>query len=108
MAKLLQPLPQGTFDTATIDHEFFPFVQGMKVNGQDYALPTAVRSLALFWNRKVFKDAGLDPDKPPATLDELVDIARKTTKRDASGNLLTAGIALDIAGQDVAVDPRRC
>ena len=100
-AKLLQPLPPATFDTAAIDRDFFPFVQGMKVNGQYYALPTAVRSLALFWNRKVFKDAGLDPDKPPATLAELVDIARKTTKRDASGNLLTAGIALDTAGQDV-------
>lgn len=100
-AKLLQPLPAGSFDTATIDREFFPFVQGMKVKGQYYALPTAVRSLALFWNRKVFADAGLDPAKPPATLAELIEVARKTTKRDAAGNLLTAGIALDTAGQDV-------
>jgi multiple sugar transport system substrate-binding protein len=100
-AKLLQPLPAGTFDTAAIDRDFFPFVQGMKVNGQYYALPTAVRSLALFWNRKVLSDAGLDPNKPPADLTDLVDIARKTTRRDASGNLLTAGIALDTAGQDI-------
>ena len=100
-AKLLQPLPAPTFDTAAIDRDFFPFVQGMKVKGQYYALPTAVRSLALFWNRKVFADAGLDPNKPPATLAELVDVAKRTTKRDAAGNLLTAGIALDTAGQDV-------
>lgn len=100
-AKLLQPLPAGSFDTAAIDREFFPFVQGMKVDGKYYALPTAVRSLALFWNKKVFKEAGLDPDKPPQTLAELVAMAQKATKRDASGNLLTAGIALDTAGQDV-------
>jgi multiple sugar transport system substrate-binding protein len=100
-AKLLQPLPAATFDTATIDRDFFPFVQGMKVGGQYYALPTAVRSLALFWNRKVFKDAGLDPEKPPATLAELVDIARRTTKRDSAGNFLSVGIALDPTGQDV-------
>ena len=100
-AKLLQPLPPGTFDTAAIDRDFFPFVQGMKVNGQYFALPTAVRSLALFWNRKIFRDSGLDPDKPPTTLAELVDSARKTTRRDAAGNLLAAGIALDTAGQDV-------
>ena len=99
-AKLLQPLPADMFDPAAIDREFFPFVQGMKVNGRYYALPTAVRTLALFWNRKVFQDAGLDPTKPPQTLAELIDIARKTTKRDASGNLLTAGIALDMTGQD--------
>lgn len=97
---LLQPLPEDVFNTAAIDRDFFPFVQGMKINGRYYALPTAVRSLALFWNRKVFQDAGLDPSKPPETLADLVDIARKTTKRDASGNLLTAGIALDMTGQD--------
>ncbi len=100
-ANLLQPLPASTFDTAAIDREFFPFVQGMKVGGQYYALPTAVRSLALFWNRKLFKEAGLDPEHPPATLEELVDIARKTTKRDSAGNLTQVGIALDTAGQDV-------
>jgi multiple sugar transport system substrate-binding protein len=100
-AGLLQPLPQPQFDTAGIDREFFPFVQGMKVDGKYYALPTAVRSLALFWNRKVLQDAGLDPNKPPATLSELVAMAHKTTKRDASGNLLTAGIALDTGGQDM-------
>jgi multiple sugar transport system substrate-binding protein len=97
---LLQPLPQDAFDTATIDHDFFPFVQGMKIDGRYYALPTAVRSLALFWNRKLFQDAGLDPSKPPQTLAELVEIAKKTTRRDASGNLLSAGIALDMTGQD--------
>ena len=99
-AKLLQPLPPS-FDTATIDREFFPVVQGMKVGGQYYALPTSIRALALFWNRKVFKEAGLDPEKPPTTLGELVEMAKKATKRDASGNLLTAGIALDTGGQDI-------
>ena len=99
-AGLLQPLPKDRFDTAAIDRDFFPFVQGMKVNGQYYALPTAVRALALFWNRKLFKEAGLDPDKPPATLAEFVEVARKLTKRDAAGQLLVAGVALDMQGQD--------
>ena len=97
---LLQPLPEDTFNTVTLDHDFFPFVQRMKIDGRYYALPTAVRSLALFWNHKVLQDAGLDPSKPPHTLPELVDVARKTVKRDSSGNLLTAGIALDMTGQD--------
>jgi multiple sugar transport system substrate-binding protein len=59
-----------------------------------------VRSLALFWNRKLVQEAGLDPAKPPQTLDELVDAARKLTKRDAAGNLLQAGLALDMGLQD--------
>ena len=68
-AGLLQPLPPDQFDPAEIDREFFPLVRQMKVNGQYYAVPTAVRSLALFWNKKLFRDAGLDPARPPQTLD---------------------------------------
>ena len=72
----------------------------MKRDGDYYGLPTAVRSLALFYNKKLFQEAGLDPTKPPQTLDELLDAAKKTTKRDAAGNMTSAGITLDMAGQD--------
>ena len=99
-AKLLQKLPTDKFDPATIDRDFFPIVQLMKRDGAYYALPTAVRALALFWNKKLFKDAGLDPNKPPQTLDELIEDARRTTKRDASGNLLVEGFAPNSAAQD--------
>ncbi len=99
-AGLLQPLPPGAFDTAAIDREFFPVVASMKRDGTYYALPTAVRSLSLFWNKKIFADAGLDPEKPPRTLDEMLDVARRTTKRDAGGNMLIEGVAADMAGQD--------
>lgn len=97
-ARLIQPLPKDKFDPAAIDREFFPFVQGMKRDGQYYALPTAVRALALFWNRKLFKQAGIAG--PPATLAELVADAKKLTRRDSAGNLIQAGIALDMSGQD--------
>ena len=99
-AKLLQPLPAELFDAAEIERDFFPLVKQMKVDGRYYAVPTAVRSLSLFWNKKLFTEAGLDPAKPPQTLDELLDTARKLTKRDAGGNLLQAGIALDMGLQD--------
>lgn len=99
-AKLLQPLPAELFDPAEIEREFFPLVKQMKVDGRYYAVPTAVRSLALFWNRKLMREAGLDPAKPPQTLDELIEAAKRLTRRDPAGNLLQAGIALDMAGQD--------
>jgi multiple sugar transport system substrate-binding protein len=99
-AKLLQPLPPELFSAAEIEREFFPLVRQMKVDGQYYAVPTAVRSLALFWNRKLLREAGLDPARPPQTLDELVEAAKKLTKRDPAGNLLQAGMSLDMGGQD--------
>lgn len=97
---IVQPLPKDTFPSAMIESDFFPIVSAMKRGEDYYGLPTAVRSLALFYNKKLFADAGLDPAKPPATLDEWVAAAEATTKRDSGGNLISAGTTLDMAGQD--------
>lgn len=97
---ILQPLPTDAFPHDKIESDFFPIVSSMKRGEDYYGLPTAVRSLALFYNKKLFEEAGLDPKNPPKTLDELVAAAEKTAKRDANGNLITAGITMDMAGQD--------
>ena len=47
-ADILQPLSHEIFPHTEIENEYFDFVNQMKSNGQYYALPTAVRSLALF------------------------------------------------------------
>jgi multiple sugar transport system substrate-binding protein len=62
------------------------------------ALPTAVRSLALFYNKRLFDEAGIE--SPPATLNELVEVAKKLTKRDAAGNLTSVGITTGMTAQD--------
>jgi multiple sugar transport system substrate-binding protein len=41
--------------------------------GKRYSLPISASNLALFWNKNLFKAAGLDPDKPPQTWEELVE-----------------------------------
>lgn len=95
----LQPLPQDVFPNARIEDEFFSLVDAAKFDGKYYALPTAVRSLALFWNKDLFKEAGLDPDTPPKTVDEMVAFAKKIAKLDRSGNYLQAGMTLELRGQ---------
>jgi multiple sugar transport system substrate-binding protein len=97
-ANLIQPLSESDFPAAKIDEEFFPMVQAMKVDGQYFALPTAVRSLALFYNKRLFKEAGIDA--PPANLDELVETAKKIAKRDGAGNLTTVGFTTGMNAQD--------
>lgn len=97
---ILQPLPTDAFPHDKIESEFFPIVTAMKRGEDYYGLPTAVRSLALFYNKKLFTEAGLDPNNPPKTLDEYVAAAEKIAQRDASGNLTVAGSTLDMGGQD--------
>ncbi len=45
-----------------------------------WGLPTTPASVALHWNKRLFREAGLDPEKPPETLEELDQMAEKLTK----------------------------
>ncbi|MFC0546059.1 ABC transporter substrate-binding protein [Kutzneria chonburiensis] len=47
--------------------------------GHVYGLPTANYSMGLLYNRALFTKAGLDPDKPPTTWDEVRADAKKIT-----------------------------
>lgn len=97
-ADLIQPLPAANFPADRIEAEFFPTVRAMKIDGNYLALPTAVRSLALFSNKRMFKDAVLTA--PPATLDEMVEMAAKMTTRDGAGNITVEGLTSGMTAQD--------
>ncbi|MFF2155991.1 extracellular solute-binding protein [Paenibacillus chitinolyticus] len=89
----LQPLPKESFPDSKIKEEFFPFVEAAKIGGSYYAIPTAVRTLGLYYNKDLFAKAGLDPAKPPATWEELVDYSKKLTEKDAKGEFVVEGMA---------------
>lgn len=95
----LIPLPEDEFPPEMIETEFSPLVQAGKFEGKYWAIPTAVRTLALFWNKDLFTAAGLDPEKPPTTQDEFVNHAQKCTKLDAAGNYEVMGYAVEMSGQ---------
>ena len=95
----LQELPVDAFSPASLEKDFFPVVQGAKLQGKYWGVPTAVRTLALFYNKDILSAAGLDANTPPTTWEELVDTALKTTKRGSDGKLETAGFAWGPEGQ---------
>lgn len=94
----LQPIPQDFMSTQQINDYYIPMVQDSQVDGKYYTLPTAVRSLALFWNKDMFQKAGLDPNSPPKTWDELIKDAQKMTVYK-DGKLVQEGYAPDVSGQ---------
>ena len=99
-AQLITPLPVDLFPPAQITSDFYPMVQQMLVGDRYFALPTAVRSMGLFINRRLMRDAGLNPDAPPATLDDHLAAALKISRHDPAGNLLTAGTSIGLPSQD--------
>ena len=60
-------------------------------DGKFYALPFVNYNWGLFYNKDLFTEAGLDPEKPPKDMAELADYARKLTKVDANGNITQLG-----------------
>ena len=50
-----------------------------KWNDKFYALPFSAEASVLYYNKDLFKAAGLDPDKPPTTWDEIRADAKKIT-----------------------------
>ena len=99
-AGYLVPLPEDAFSPAMVEETFSPMVQASFVEGTLYTLPTAVRALALFYNKDLMEAAGLDPNSPPSTLDELRDQAVACTQRDDDGNFVVEGFVADPAAQD--------
>jgi multiple sugar transport system substrate-binding protein len=56
-----------------------------------YSLPTTPATTALHYNTELMSKAGLDPGKPPKTVEELAAMADKVTKKDAKGHIEVAG-----------------
>jgi len=59
--------------------------------GHVFALPSTPGNIGLYWNKRLFREAGLDPNRPPRTIEELDQYAEKLTKRDKSGGITQAG-----------------
>ncbi len=56
-----------------------------------WALPSTPTSIALIYNKKAFREAGLDPERPPRTIAELEEYNKKLTKLDDKGRILKIG-----------------
>jgi sn-glycerol 3-phosphate transport system substrate-binding protein len=72
--------------------DFWPALHAnAMVDGELYGVPFHNSTPLLYYNVEHFKEAGLDPAKPPRTWAELADAAKKLTKGDRYGFLMPAG-----------------
>lgn len=61
------------------------------VRGKLYSLPSTPATVALHYNRKMFREAGIDPNSPPKTTDDLVAYAERISRRDGNNRLEKSG-----------------
>ncbi|MBS0247240.1 MAG: ABC transporter substrate-binding protein [Proteobacteria bacterium] len=78
---------------------FYPaFMENSQAQGHTWGIPFQRSTIVQYWNKDAFKAAGLDPDKAPATWDEMVSFGKKLIKKDASGNVTQWGIEIPSSG----------
>ncbi|MEU8229563.1 ABC transporter substrate-binding protein [Actinoplanes sp. NPDC048967] len=66
-----------------------PVWQAGVYNGKRYAIPLDVHPLGMFWNKKVLRAAGLDPEKPPTTNEEYMAALDKLKSKGVQGHWAT-------------------
>jgi sn-glycerol 3-phosphate transport system substrate-binding protein len=78
---------------------FYPaFMENSQTGGKTWGIPFQRSTIVLYYNKEAFKDAGLDPNKAPATWKEMADFGEKLTKRDASGKVTQWGVQIPSSG----------
>mgnify|MGYP000253114749 CR=1 FL=1 len=82
-------------------HRNSPGVPGVTLklvptDGKLLSMPFNSSTPVLYWNKDLFEAAGLDPNKPPATMEEMVEYADKLTKVSADGKIEQIGSPSEI------------
>lgn len=85
-------------DKAWVQGFYAAFMENSQVGGKTWGIPFQRSTPVLYWNKEAFKAAGLDPETPPATWDEMVQMGQALTKTDAGGNTTQWGLRIPTSG----------
>jgi len=78
---------------------FYPaFMENSQASGKTWGIPFQRSTIVMYYNKDMFKEAGLDPNKPPGTWNDMTAYAQKLTKRDASGKVTQWGVQIPSSG----------
>lgn len=93
LVPLNQYIEADDFDTSI----YYPvLMDAMEYEGDYYGIANDTDVRVLYWNKDHFKEAGLDPDTPPANWEELIEFTELLTKRNDDGSIQQMGFTPDM------------
>ena len=92
------PLIKTADDKAWLKSFYPAFMENSQTGGKTWGIPFQRSTIVLYYNKEMFKEAGLDPNKPPETWTQMREYAQKLTKRDASGKVTQWGVQIPSSG----------
>lgn len=91
-AKPMQEFIDGeSYDISQIEANLAAYYT---VEGKLYSMPFNSSTPVLYYNKDAFREAGLDPEKPPTNFDEIFEVAKKLEKKDDAGNITRYGFGM--------------
>ncbi|MCP3656497.1 ABC transporter substrate-binding protein [Herbaspirillum huttiense] len=94
----IDSLASSAEDKKWIDGFYKGFMENSQTEGKTWGIPFQRSTIVMYYNKNLFKEAGLNPDKAPANWNEMVEAAKKLTKRDAAGNVSQWGVKIPSTG----------
>ena len=95
---LIKELSDSIKNTGIDLNDFYSApLQQCKVGDKTWCLPWGTDIYALYWNKDLFEAAGLDPNTPPQTMEQLAEFADKLTKVGSDGKIEQIGFIPDQA-----------
>lgn len=92
---LLLPLDKyiESSDVVNIEDYYPAGIETASTGGHIYGLPFKASTCVLIYNKKLFEEAGLDPEVPPNTWEDFIEYAKKLTnpKKEQYGYGMVAG-----------------
>lgn len=68
---------------------FYPaLMANSRIEGKTWGIPFQRSTIVAYYNKEMFREAGLDPESPPATWDELVSMGKALTKDGTYGLMI--------------------
>lgn len=78
---------------------FYPaLMANSRTGGKTWSIPFQRSTIVMYYNKDAFRKAGLDPEKPPATWEEMVEMGKQLTNSDDSGKVTQWGLEIPSTG----------
>ena len=80
-------------------NSFYPaLMENGNADGKTWGVPFQRSTIVMYYNKDMFRAAGLDPEMPPTTWEEFISMGQKLTQKDGSGTVQQWGAMIPSTG----------
>jgi sn-glycerol 3-phosphate transport system substrate-binding protein len=85
---LVLPFDDLVNDAAWLNSFYPALMANGKIEGKTWGIPFQRSTIVAYYNKDMFSAAGLDPEAPPTTWDEMISMGKALTKDDTYGLMI--------------------